>query len=399
MTESPPPGPWMPQAWPDSKPEVDVEAEGPAAGVPVAGVPAAEVPPGRAPAGRAEAPRRQFLVGATAAAGVLGAGRMRLGGHPDASRRPGPTPARVLGRVDVAIAGGGLAGLVAARALVRAGHSVVVLEARHRVGGRMVRQPVIEGDTRISAASGSARPRPPSSPSPMSWVYGGSPRITTGARSSTTRGSAARSRAVSRRSGRAARRVLRELRDAKQALAKIDRLSAEVPIRAPWRAPHARRQDSETLASWLGRNTSTSFGRFVITQQALIGGTCAFEPADVSFLHVLFANAAAPQAQDPETDLFYGAAGDPACHRQRARPPGRAALAGTGHRARPVRGADDHGRGQLRGPVRDRGHAAVLCRADLLRPRSPGPASPAGPAHPDGLAAQGARCLPPRVLA
>ena len=42
-------------------------------------------------------------------------------------------------------AGGGLARLVAARALVRAGRSVVVLEARHRVGGRMVRQPVIEG--------------------------------------------------------------------------------------------------------------------------------------------------------------------------------------------------------------------------------------------------------------
>ena len=83
----------------------------------------------------------------------------------------------------------------------------------------------------------------------------------------------------------------------------------QVPTRAPWRAPHARHQDSETLASWLDKHTTTSFGRFVITQQALIGGTGAFEPADVSFLHVLFANAAAPQAQDPETDLFYGAAG------------------------------------------------------------------------------------------
>ena len=132
----------------------------------------------------------------------------------------------------------------------------------------------------------------------------------------------------------------RELRDAKQALAKIDLLSAQVPTRAPWRAPHAHRQDSETLASWLARNTSTSFGRFVLTQQALIGGTGAFEPADVSFLHVLFANAAAPQAQDPETDLFYGAAGQI--------PPIIASalgdrvvlqLAGTGHRERPVRGA------------------------------------------------------------
>src|SRR5205823_7597559 len=46
---------------------------------------------------------------------------------------------------DVAIVGGGLAGLMAARALLRAGVEPVVLEARDRVGGRVVNEPIGDG--------------------------------------------------------------------------------------------------------------------------------------------------------------------------------------------------------------------------------------------------------------
>ena len=46
---------------------------------------------------------------------------------------------------DVAVVGAGLAGLAAARDLIAEGCSVVVLEARDRVGGRLLNEPIGDG--------------------------------------------------------------------------------------------------------------------------------------------------------------------------------------------------------------------------------------------------------------
>ena len=80
-----------------------------------------------------EITRRTLLGGATAAGvGVLTAGV--LDGAAEAATLQGSLPSRV----DVVVVGAGISGLVAARQVARSGRSVLVVEARNRVGGRVL---------------------------------------------------------------------------------------------------------------------------------------------------------------------------------------------------------------------------------------------------------------------
>ena len=84
--------------------------------------------------------RRQVLTGAAGtAAGALLAGA----GDAEAARKPAGKPVR---SADVIVIGAGLAGLTTASDLVQSRHSVVVLEARDRVGGRTLNHPVGDGE-------------------------------------------------------------------------------------------------------------------------------------------------------------------------------------------------------------------------------------------------------------
>jgi monoamine oxidase len=82
--------------------------------------------------------RREALAGAAAAA----AGGVLADAASASAKARSRRPAR---RVDVIVIGAGLAGLTAATDLDKAGHTVAVLEARDRVGGRTLNHPIGHG--------------------------------------------------------------------------------------------------------------------------------------------------------------------------------------------------------------------------------------------------------------
>src|ERR1700733_1232474 len=93
--------------------------------------------------------RRRFVTGAAAAGAGLAAGVPAEAAGAASAGAGSRKPAK---RVDVVVVGAGLAGLVAATQLTSSGRSVLVLEARDRVGGRVWNHDL--GDGHISERGG-----------------------------------------------------------------------------------------------------------------------------------------------------------------------------------------------------------------------------------------------------
>jgi monoamine oxidase len=182
--------------------------------------------------------------------------------------------------VDVAVVGAGLAGLVAARRVAAEGASVAVLEARERVGGRVLSEPL--GDGKQVEVGGQ-------------WVGPTQERVLELARElgvetfpTYAKGSNLLELGgkVSRYTGTIPRLSPVVLADIALARRRIERLAGRVVPEAPWRTPEAERLDAQTFASWLRHGMRTSKAREMMR---LAGRTVwGAEPAEMSLLHVLF---------------------------------------------------------------------------------------------------------------
>jgi monoamine oxidase len=240
--------------------------------------------------------RRGLLRGAaglSVAGGVVGA----VGGVTTPGVEASPARRHPSHNVDVVVVGAGLAGLTAARELQKHGHSVMVLEARDRVGGRTLNHPLKHGyhgdlggtwigptQTEIAKLAKQMNVHAFAQPDTgMQVYYDGT--VTTYSDTGPL-GTAPPDPTV--------------LADIANVVMDFDNMAATVPVGAPWNAPNAAEWDRQSVEDWLKANTA-NYSKMSKLISALFEALVGAEARDCSLLYTLAYIATATDGSKPGT--------------------------------------------------------------------------------------------------
>jgi monoamine oxidase len=200
-------------------------------------------------------------------------------------------------KADVVVVGAGLAGLSAARKIRQAGHSVIVLEARERVGGRTWNRPLTGGSyidagaefvgptqDRIKALAQAVGVQTFPTYNTGSNVYWKDGKRETYASTGPT-GTAPPDPTF--------------LPDLLQVIPRLNAMAQQINVQAPWETKEAEEWDSQTFYSWIKANEiNPEFQRLVGSAIEAIFGQ---ESRDLSLLYVLFYLASSGDETHPGT--------------------------------------------------------------------------------------------------
>lgn len=218
--------------------------------------------------------------------------------------------------VDVVVVGAGLSGLIAARELRKKGLRVLILEARARTGGRMIRQTTKTGAVIDLGGQwgGATHHRFESLVDELniktfpSYYDGKGVLLWDGSRVEADLAKHP-SDSVLLFEGEQIGQPTDKITKAKAAMKAFRAIAASIDPARPWTAPNAVELDRTTIRTWCDKNSESPLSDFELEWLSVVGGSGGFDPWDASILHLAWTQAVAPQDEGPESWLLKGAAG------------------------------------------------------------------------------------------